>query len=595
MNLLFPIHTEKRECQDCYRCVRVCPVKAIRVENGYASVIPERCVLCGACVAECPKHAKKVRDDIPKVKALFTRRLVYVSLAPSWVAEFPDVSPGAMVTAFRRLGFAGVSETALGAEEVSGHVAEHLGPGKVFLSTACPTATEVIRRYQPERAHLLTPLLSPVLAHSRLLRQRLGDDIAVVFVGPCISKKLEADAHPRLLDVALTFEDLRRWFEAERIDPAALPDAGEEFVLGPAREGALYPIDGGMIAGIRSRCARNDPGFMAVSGMEDLLHGLTGLEDLHPDGGLFVELLACNGGCIAGPKNTNREGTACKRYRVLKRAAYPADEVPRRPTIDIGAEVTAAPVRPSHHREAAVREVLRSLGKGSVDQEPNCGGCGYDSCHSFAVALLDGKAERAMCVTHMRRLAQKKANALIQTMPSAVVIVDRDLRILECNDNFARMFALPGTAPGELLPSMEGALLKRVVPFPHFFQRVLEGGEDIRDADLRHRESVLHGSIFTIEKGAVVGGIFYDITRPAVQKERIINKAREVIQKNLETVQQIAYLLGENAAESEITLQSIIESFTTPGLEEGAAEAAPDPTPEPPADPRNDWKRLYRG
>ena len=347
-----------------------------------------------------------------------------------------------------------------------------------------------------------------------------------------------------------------------------------------------------MIAGIRSRCARNDPGFMAVSGMEDLMHGLGGLEDLRPDGGLFVELQACNGGCIAGPKGTSREGTACKRYRVLKHTRYPAEEIPRRPTIEIAAETAADPLAPPIHRETEVREVLQSLGKGSSDLEPNCNGCGYDTCHEFAIALLDGKAERAMCVTHMRRLAQKKANGLIRTMPSAVVIVDKDLRILECNDNFARMFALPGRPGGETAPSLEGALLKRVVPFPHFFQKVLETGEDLRDADLRHRDAVLHGSIFTIEKGAVVGGIFYDITRPAIQKERIINKAREVIQKNLETVQQIAYLLGENAAESELTLQSIIESFSTPGLEEGDA---PAPEPEPHVDPRNDWKRLYRG
>ncbi len=214
MNLLNPIYTEKRECQDCYKCVRRCPVKAIKVQDGCATVIAETCILCGRCVDACPNEAKRVRDDLPRAKQLLALdKRVFVSLAPSWTADFRDVTPSQMVASLRSLGFHGVSETALGAEHVSAHVLELLRqhPDRVFLSSACPSAVSLLERHHAEQATLLTGLLSPLLAHCHLLRRTFGDDIGVVFIGPCIAKKGEADANSDILDVVLTFEDLHRW------------------------------------------------------------------------------------------------------------------------------------------------------------------------------------------------------------------------------------------------------------------------------------------------------------------------------------------------------------------------------------------------
>jgi len=169
-------------------------------------------------------------------------------------------------------------------------------------------------------------------------------------------------------------------------------------------------------------------------------------------------------------------------------------------------------------------------------------------------------------VTYMRSLAQKKANALIQKMPSAVVIVDAQLKILECNPPFVRIFARDKEAAQAPPAGLEGAELESVMPFSSFFTSVLETGNDILDRDIRHRGRVLHASIFSIEKHALAGALFEDITTPAMQKEQIIKRSRQVIQQNLQTVQKIAYLLGENAAESEIILTSIVESFSAPEL-----------------------------
>jgi hypothetical protein len=269
--------------------------------------------------------------------------------------------------------------------------------------------------------------------------------------------------------------------------------------------------------------------------------------------------------------------------------------LPRQSGLDINSSFAVQVPPAAKYPEAQLREALRQVGKFSRDDELNCGGCGYDSCREFAVALIQQKAERSMCVTYMRKLALKKANALIQKMPSAVVIVNEAMRIIESNAAFVKMFGrhtdasspvpIPGgtsfvTKTPDGLLQLEGLMLSEVTPFAALFHSVLKSGEDILDRDLRYHSTILHATIFTIEKHCVVGGILQDITEPAVRKAEVIRKAHVVIQRSLETTQKIACLLGENAAESEITLNSIIESFSPAKPEEPKGE--------------HDWRKLYK-
>lgn len=585
MHELNAIYTEKRECQDCYKCVRNCPVKAIKIEGGYASVMPELCVLCGHCVEACPNQAKRVRDDVARARELLARKAkVLVSLAPSFVSEFPGVRPGQLIQALRRLGFAGVSETALGAQVVSAEAAAALRsePGRTLVSSACPTVVRYLQKHRPQQVCHLTALLSPLLAHARLLREAYGPEIGVVFFGPCIAKKLEAEAHPELLDVALTFADLRGWLAQAGLDPARLEEgADDRFVPERAAEGAWYPVDGGMIAGMKASCAVNDTTCMAFSGLAAIEKALDGLEATAGGDGLFLELLACEGGCVNGPRAASRSGTAGKRRDVLRygrRAEAGAGGAPR---LDIREDHTGDAARATRYTDGQIRDALKLVGKVSRADELNCAGCGYDSCRAFAAALLQGKAEREMCVTYMRKLALKKANALLHKMPAAVVIVNEALQIIEANEAFGRMF-LPAAAEGDAARAVspEGLALNAVMPFAHLFESVMRTNEDVLDRDLRHQKAILHVSIFSIEPHAVVGAILQDVTEPAVRKDEVIRKARAVIQRSLTTTQQIACLLGESVAESEITLNSIIESFTPDRPEE----------PRPP----HDWRDLYR-
>ena len=251
-----------------------------------------------------------------------------------------------------------------------------------------------------------------------------------------------------------------------------------------------------------------------------------------------------------------------KRYTILEESSYSSSEFPRTPKENIQEVYPKVSYEKNKFDELDIKKALQEVGKYSKEDELNCSGCGYNSCRDFALALLEGKAEREMCVTHMRKLAQKKANALLRAIPSGVVIVNDQLKIVECNRKFSHLLGEVEESIYDAKPGMEGARLDKILPFHHYFQAVLETGEDILEKDIRFNKRVLHGSIFTIEKHRIVGGVFQDITTPAMQKEQIIDKTRNVIEKNLETVQKIAYLLGENASETQVVLDSIVNSFS---------------------------------
>ncbi|MFA8342657.1 MAG: [Fe-Fe] hydrogenase large subunit C-terminal domain-containing protein [Rhodothermaceae bacterium] len=566
MNPYFPVYTGQAECQDCYKCVRNCSAKAIRISDGKASVIQEKCILCGKCVEICPAGAKHIRSDTNRAKKLLQlKSKVFVSLAPSYINEFPEVKPEQLIAALKKLGFYGVSETALGAQEVSSHVARHLQTsGGINISSACPTAVQLIKKYHPEYSKNILKFHSPVLAHAGLLKEKYGDDIAIIFVSPCIAKKYESDQFFSLVQISLTFQGLRNWFEEENIDLMNIKfDKNDKFLPHRAEEGTLYPIEGGMIAGIKSDCSLNDKNFMSFSGIEEISSALDGLKSIEKEENLFIELLACKGGCINGPAMKNKSATGLKRYQIIKNSSQPKVSVPREPRIDIYNNHPVEAVRLTKYTENQITKILKKIGKHNLTDLINCGGCGYNSCKEFAEALLDGFAEKEMCVTYMRQLAQKKANALLKTMPSGVVIVDEELKIVECNENFANILGEDTEMIFEGVPGLKGASLDKIIPFANHFETVLKTGNDLLNKDIKINNSIIHGSIFTIEKHRIIGGIFQDITAPAMYKNNVMTKTKKVIEKNLETVQKIAYLLGENASETEIMLDSIIHSFST--------------------------------
>ncbi len=558
----YPIYTIKKECQDCYKCVRACPVKAIRVEEGHAAVIAENCVACGMCYTVCPTHAKHVRSDIEKVKALINSGAkVYASLAPSWAGVL-DCGVSGLVGMLKKLGFAGVSETALGAQQVSAATAEFLNqaaPG-VYFSSACPVCVDYISRYTPELKKYIVPYSSPALTHAELLKKTFGEDIKVVFIGPCIAKKNESDTQEDLMAAAITFEELKKWLFEEGLDLLNSPQSGDGFVPEKSSDGAVYPLEGGMLRSIRRNGLKEGVKLITVTGLKNFCKTLQALKEQNIDRVCFVECLACEGGCIKGPCPGGEVSTLNAFLGVEKQfdeSIPPVKQAKYKVPLSFGGEV--APEK--KFTEEEILSALAKVGKFTADDEINCDGCGYNTCRNFAHALLEGKAEPAMCVSYMRKRASRKANAILRCIPSGVVIFDNNLEIIESNRPFAKIAGADIEELFEQIPGLKGAALGKILPFETIFKRIFKDGKEIHKERIPFGKKLLDMTIFPIEEGQTAGLIVQDVTKSELHREIIAQKAQEVLRKNILAVQEVAGRLGENIAETEIILNYITEGF----------------------------------
>lgn len=564
MNKQYPIYTLKNECVDCYKCVRQCSMKAIRIENGHASVIPEKCIACGHCVLICPSEAKKIRNDINKARALLSAKSrVFVSLAPSW-AGYWNCGAEKLIAAFKKLGFAGVSETALGAQEVSIEVTKLLSAreNKIHISSACPAIVDYVRLYLPQYTKFITPVGSPAMTHAKLLKKRYGEDVGVVFVGPCIAKKNEADRNPELIDVSLTFNEAAQWFEQDNINVEDI-DVEEDlkFVPKKAYEGAYYPIEGGMNKTIRlSGCAK-DIQLVSVSSVTAFKESLENLDPEKVDRPIFIEALACPGGCANGPCKDPKKPGVLTMSDILRTVKL-REDIPSEPEVVVPKEYSENPQNAKKYTPEQIVSAMATIGKHGIEDELNCGGCGYDTCRQLAEALLSGDAEPSMCVSYMRKLAIRKASAMLRSMPSAIVMADSEMRILETNEAFVRMFAPDLLEIFHDRPEgLAGGALDRVVPFTDLFKRSIKSGKDIHKERYAVGKNLYDIAVFEIERNKIVGAVITDVTQTEMKREQIAKKAHEVIEKNIATVQNIACLLGEHMVDTELLLSQIEQGY----------------------------------
>jgi len=561
------IYTEKNDCQDCYKCIRECPVKAIKIEGHAASILQEKCIYCGHCTTVCPVKAKKVKEDISKVKYLLqNHNKVLVSLAPSYIAEFPGISTEQLIGALMQLGFSGVSETALGAEIVSQQIRKNLdeSPLGVHLSSCCPGMVDLIKKYYPQHNDKLLSIDTPMLAHGKFLRKHYGD-IKIVFIGPCIAKKKEADHHPGIIDAAITFSKLRRWLTEEGVqfyDNNKANGGTNQFVPSPAGKGNLYPIEGGMVNCLNSRNSEKPLTCLSFSGIKKVMPVLNDLDKLAASQKVFLELMACEGGCVSGPGSTCNGSVAIKNMNV---AAAVKDITPSYfPEEEINIDYTnhfsyIQSVDIQEHSQAETEEVLKSIGKQTQKDELNCGGCGYESCRDFANAVLNEHAEKDMCISYMRKVAQDKANALLQRMPYGVVIADKELKVVESNRNFAQLAGEDAMMAFEAKPGLEGAFLPKLIPYASYFKNFIESDEQSLEKDIKSGSQLLHLSLFTLQGKNLFCGIVHNLRAPELKHDEVVKRTRKVIRQNLETVQKIAFHLGENASNMETLLNSIVD------------------------------------
>jgi iron only hydrogenase large subunit-like protein len=404
------VTTNRANCRDCYKCVRSCPMKAIKIVEGHAQVVDEKCIQDGICVKVCPQGAKEIRDDLDTAKRLIGSGVqLMASIAPSFVAAFDHTEPGKIVAALRRLGFNKVQETAFGAELVA-RAEQQLQKlaSKPVISSSCPAVVNLIKKYYPGAIPYLSPIVSPMVAHARMAKKYWGKDLKVVFIGPCVAKKGEMEWGDSV-DAVLTFEELIEWLDEEGIIPEELPcEAFDSFKCNSkVREDSsgfarLFPVEGGFLKTAQFGTDSLEEDTLIISGIDSCVEFL---KEFVEDGPLrVVEMLGCSGGCINGPGFQWKGDLFTRRRKVLE-YSNEEDRAIILPNIfidDMKSQIKRVESggdgwlfqRYRDERvilplpdEVEIRKILAATGKFTRSDELNCGACGYNSCREKAIAV----------------------------------------------------------------------------------------------------------------------------------------------------------------------------------------------------------------
>lgn len=557
------VFTNKARCRDCYRCVRVCPVKAISMHKGQAFVEEQRCLACGTCIRECPQGAKQYRNDLERaVRLLGSASRVAASVAPSFAAVFSDWERKRLPTALRKLGFAFVSETALGAYQVAARTAEYVAahPDQPHIGTACPAVVSFIERYQPQLVEALVPIVSPMIAHARHLKERLGPESKVIFIGPCVAKKAEADRpeYEGLVDCALTFQELADWLQREGISLAACEES--DFDEQPEGEARYFPVLGGSIRTSQLSTDLLAADVLSVSGVEEVKAALDSLQN-NPRP-IIIEPLFCVQGCINGPAIPGECNIYQRRGELLDYARQHQGQAPGQLVLpELAAAYAQHPIEQDEAplSEESIKQVLARTGKLSVEDELNCGACGYPSCRDKAIAVLRGLAEPEMCIPYMKRLAEQRSDLIMETSPNGIVILDERLHILAMNPAFRKFFMCSEACIGKPISYLMD---------PDPFERLAAGTEQTIELTARHDryKLVTHQIMYALRAEHQYVGIFVNITRTQNQqktldelREKTLHQARELLEHQISMAQQMARFLGESTAQGEQLVENLVE------------------------------------
>lgn len=609
------IWINKDKCNQCYTCVRTCPVKAISYNNkeAVAEINPNRCIGCGNCYVSCATGAVEFRDDTEKVKSLVkSNKKTAAIVAPSIAAEFPDVTDYRnFVGMIRSLGFNYVSEVSFAVDIVASKIKETLrkSRGKYYITANCPPAIDYVRKFQPELLDSLMKLKSPMLVQAEIMYKLYGDDIKIVYIGPCIAQKTEAerDAGDNKIHAVLTFYELRKLFKENNI----LENSVEFSEFDPpfGRKGSLYPLNTGILkAGEINENPLNNR-IVSVEGKDKFKPSVDDFGHI-PAIKHHLNIFYCEG-CAMGPGTTKNDvGKLQRQSLVVNFSAKRMEKSVKKDwennikqfsNIDITRNYEADDQRLEAPDKKKVNEVLKLLGK-DRPLNINCGQCGYETCRDFAVDVAKGLTQPEMCVNFTlrnrqeyidkltesnRKLAKtqdalkkseqsaredheavKEAMAMttsmMQKLPSGVVIVDKNMSIMQSNKRFVNLLGEEANSINEVIPGLEGADIKTLIPYQvyNLFSYVLDKNKPILNRDINLNDKMLNISVFTVKRKEIVGAVIRDLHEPAVRSEEVISRVKDVIDKNLEMVQNIGFLLGEGASDTERRLNSIIETFS---------------------------------
>ena len=541
-------------CKDCYKCLRECPVKAIKVVDHQAKIIESRCILCGRCTEVCPQNAKSVHTERAEVEALLKKGKVIASVAPSFVSSFNLQEFSVMKLALKKFGFFDAEETSVGAREVTYQYKKLLEGGKFknFITSCCPAVNSMIELYYPEALCYLAPVDSPMVAHAKMLKKRFPD-ADIVFIGPCIAKKKEAK-HSGVVDGVLTFEDLNAMFETADVDLATLARL-PEFCGGGANRAKFYPISRGVIKSFEHYIDGYE--FVAVDGAKKCAEVLENIESLS---GMFIEMNSCESACVNGPCSLGLKAGAIKANADIRR--YVQKDISARVSEEfVPSDIDFTHVHTRRRSEdfiptqREITEILEKTGKFKPEDMLNCGACGYDTCYEKAWAVANGYANIEMCVPFMRERAESMSYEIIQTSPNGIVLLDNDLNVVQINAKAKELLGIR-----EYDVKGQGIF--------HYFNPtdfVLAQNDNRnlynKKVYLEKTDAYIELTIIVLKDKQGTYAVMKDITAETNAAKHLdkvkmetLTTTDEVIKKQMRVAQEIASLLGETTAETKVAL-----------------------------------------
>lgn len=548
---------KKSNCKNCYKCIRHCPVKSIRFSANQAHIIGNECILCGQCFVVCPQNAKEISSELEKTRVLIQSGApVYVSLAPSFIANYEGVGIGAMEQALKQLGFAAVEETAIGATIVKNQYEKLLKDEHrdIVITSCCHSVNLLIQKYFPDELKYLADVVSPMQAHALDIKRRVPE-AKVVFVGPCVAKKDEAEHYEGIVDAVLTFEELTEWLASEPIKLQADVDENDN------SRARFFPTTGGILKTLSEQLPEYN--YIAIDGIENCMAALRDIEsgNVH---NCFLEMSACVGSCVGGPVMEKYHRSPVRDYMAVANYAGTKDfDVTPLGEVDIHKQFEVIAHKLPMPSEGEIREIMHRMGKNKPSDELNCGSCGYNTCREKAIAIYQGKAEISMCLPFLEQKAEGFSDAIVKNTPNGLIVLNDNLEVQQINAAAMKIVNLRND--GDIL----GDQVVRILD-PIHYMKVRDTHQSIvnqRDY-LAEYGKYVEQTILYDQSGHLIIGIMRDVTEEVAAQERkdrvnrqTIEITDKVVDKQMRIVQEIASLLGETAAETKVALTKLKESI----------------------------------
>lgn len=553
-----------RKCNGCYVCVRVCPVNAIIIKDGQANILEDRCIFCGRCSKACPQNYKFYNTSISSIKeSIKNGENVIASVSPGFASAFRENSLK-IPSALRKLGFSHIEDSGTTTKPIFDIYNSYANKkdNENYITSMCPTINHLIQKHYPELTNCLIPVVPQFLSHGRFIKHKYGTNNKVIFIGSCIAKKIDATKETSVDDV-LTFYELQKWIQSENINLDELDDEPFDLIY---KDRVIFPIAGETADYIETKNPHKD--VFSVNGIDDCINVLNSIKN-GKFKNTFFEMNACNHGCLEGSdlEKDDRCIFEMRRDLINNKQKYIdlfCKGAKKNPYSDISLDVLLykeyppKPFKLKTPSEADIKNILKSMGKTTTQDELNCGICGYHTCREKAIAVFNGLAEPSMCFPYMKKRTESLSNILFECSPNLIGFIDKDLNITQLNPSAEAFFGLK-KGQAESLPvstylndtNFEGVRIFR---------------KKIRNQKIRLEKynSTIMQTVVWIEHNQMYLWIAIDITKDEKSKEKLQNlkletldMAQQIITKQMTVAQEIASLLGETTAETKVTLTQL--------------------------------------